>query len=76
MAKVDEPASSAGPVQQAEELTQAAEARAQLAVSPELVAGSVPEYVRASLSRIRAGQVGVLPVVGGLVARLRRSSSR
>ena len=67
MAKVDEPASSAGPVQQAEELTQAAEARAQLAVSPELVAGSVSEYIRASLSRIRAGQVGVLPVVGGLL---------
>jgi len=67
VAKVDEPSSSAGPVQQAEELTQAAEARAQLAVSPELVAGSVPEYLRASLSRIRAGQVGVLPVVGGLL---------
>ena len=67
MAKVDEPASSAGPVQQAEELTQAAEARAQLAVSPELVAGSVPEYLRASLSRIRSGQVGILPVVGGLL---------
>jgi D-xylose transport system permease protein len=67
VAKVDEPASSAGPVQQAEELTQAAEARAQLAVSPELVAGSVPEYLRASLSRIRAGQVGILPVVGGLL---------
>jgi D-xylose transport system permease protein len=67
VAKVDEPASSAGPVQQAEELTQAAEARAQLAVSPELVAGSVPEYLRASLSRIRAGQVGILPVVVGLL---------
>jgi D-xylose transport system permease protein len=67
VAKVDEPASSAGPVQQAEELTQAAEARAQLAVSPELVAGSVPEYLRASLSRIRSGQVGVLPVVAGLL---------
>jgi D-xylose transport system permease protein len=67
VAKVDEPASSAGPVQQAEELTQAAEARAQLAVSPELVAGSVPEYLRASLSRIRSGQVGILPVVGGLL---------
>jgi len=48
-------------------MTQAAEARAQLAVSPELVAGSVPEYLRASLSRIRAGQVGILPVVGGLL---------
>src|SRR5439155_20280024 len=67
VAKVDEPAPSPSSVQQAEELTAAAEARAQLAVSPELVAGSVPEYLRASLSRIRAGQVGILPVVGGLL---------
>ena len=67
MAKVDEPAPSASAVQQSEELTAAAESRAQLAVSPELVAGSVPEYLRASLSRIRAGQVGILPVVGGLL---------
>jgi D-xylose transport system permease protein len=67
VAKVDEPAPSSSPVQQSEELTAAAESRAQLAVSPELVAGSVPEYLRASLSRIRAGQVGILPVVGGLL---------
>jgi len=67
VAKVDEPAPSAESVQQAEELTQAAEERAQLAVSPELVAGSTSEYIRASISRIRAGQVGVLPVVGGLL---------
>jgi D-xylose transport system permease protein len=67
VAKVDEPAPSSSSVQQSEELTAAAESRAQLAVSPELVAGSVPEYLRASLSRIRGGQVGVLPVVAGLV---------
>jgi D-xylose transport system permease protein len=67
VAKVDEPAPSSSSVQQSEELTEAAESRAQLAVSPELVAGSVPEYLRASLSRIRAGQVGILPVVGGLL---------
>ncbi|TMK94440.1 MAG: sugar ABC transporter permease, partial [Actinobacteria bacterium] len=67
VAKVDEPAPSSSSVQQSEELTAAAESRAELAVSPELVAGSVSEYLRASLSRIRAGQVGVLPVVGGLL---------
>jgi D-xylose transport system permease protein len=67
VAKVDEPVPSSSPVQQSEELTAAAESRAQLAVSPELVAESVPEYLRASLSRIRAGQVGILPVVGGLL---------
>jgi D-xylose transport system permease protein len=63
VAKIDEPA----PIPQAEELTEAAEAKAQLAVSPELVAGSVSEYFRASLSRIRAGQTGVLPVIAGLL---------
>jgi D-xylose transport system permease protein len=63
MAKIDEPT----PIPQAEELTEAAEAKAQLAVSPELVAGSVSEYFRASLSRIRAGQTGVLPVIAGLL---------
>jgi D-xylose transport system permease protein len=65
MAKVDEP--SSGSVQQAEELTREAEAKAQLAVAPELVAGSLSEYVRASIVRLRAGQTGVLPVIAGLV---------
>jgi D-xylose transport system permease protein len=65
MTTVDEP--SSGSVQQAEELTQEAEDKAQLAVSPELVAGSLSEYVRASLARLRAGQTGVLPVIAGLV---------
>jgi D-xylose transport system permease protein len=54
MAEVDEP-------------TEAAEARAQLAVAPELVAGSVSEYIRASLARVKAGQTGVLPVIAGLI---------
>jgi D-xylose transport system permease protein len=62
MAKVDEPAPPSGSTQQPE-LTKAAE----LAVAPELVAGSLSEYVRASISRIRAGQMGVLPVIAGLV---------
>jgi D-xylose transport system permease protein len=62
MSKVDEPAPPSGSTQQPE-LTKAAE----LAVAPELVAGSLSEYVRASISRIRAGQMGVLPVIAGLV---------
>ena len=36
--------------------------------SPELVAGSVGEYGRILLQRIRSGQSGALPVVVGLVA--------
>jgi D-xylose transport system permease protein len=38
-----------------------------LAFSPELVATSVPEYLRMSLARIRSGETGVIPVVGGLL---------
>jgi len=49
------------------ELSGAAAAEADLAVSPELVAGSLREYMRASFARVRGGDSGVLPVVGGLL---------
>jgi D-xylose transport system permease protein len=49
------------------ELTEAAAAEADLAVAPELVANSLGEYLKASLARVRAGESGVLPVVGGLL---------
>ncbi|HUL85974.1 MAG TPA: hypothetical protein VLX89_10750, partial [Actinomycetota bacterium] len=65
MAKVDEPAP--GVSKEEERSEEAAEASAELAVSPELVAGSVSEYLRASFARIRAGDTGILPVVGGLL---------
>ncbi|MBO0686841.1 MAG: ABC transporter permease, partial [Candidatus Dormibacteraeota bacterium] len=48
------------------EVTEAA-ATAQLEVPPELVASSLGEYMRAWIARIRAGESGVLPVIGGLV---------
>ncbi len=67
MAKVEEPAPAPGDAAPVEELTEAAAREAELAVSPELVAGSVREYVRASLARMRAGESGVLPVVAGLL---------
>jgi D-xylose transport system permease protein len=38
-----------------------------VAVPPELVAGSVSEYLRATWSRIKGGETGVLPVVAGLL---------
>lgn len=66
MAKVDEPAPPVGEAA-ADELTEAAARQAELAVSPELVAGSVSEYMRAWLARVKAGQSGVLPVLGGLI---------
>lgn len=48
------------------EVTEAA-ATAQLEVPPELVANSLGEYARAWVARVRAGESGVLPVIGGLV---------
>jgi D-xylose transport system permease protein len=40
---------------------------AELEIPPEIVAQSLNEYLRAWLARIRAGESGVLPVIGGLV---------
>jgi D-xylose transport system permease protein len=63
VSKVDEPT---GPEIPPEELTEVAARQAELAVPAELVAGSAGEYVRSSIARIRAGEAGILPVVGGL----------
>src|SRR5437899_2248693 len=61
MAKVDEPIPPAdAPVNEAA-------SRAALEAAPELVADSLSEYLRAWVSRVRAGESGVLPVVGGLL---------
>jgi ABC-type xylose transport system permease subunit len=48
-------------------VTEAAAARAELAVSPEIVANSLGEYFRGWLARIKAGESGVLPVIVGLI---------
>ena len=45
-----------------------AESAAEVAVSPELAAGSLRDYLRLWLARLRGGESGVLPVVVGLVA--------
>src|SRR5947209_8487847 len=49
-----------------EAITEAAAAQAELAVAPELVATSLADYLRAAWTRVRGGESGVLPVVGGL----------
>ena len=49
-----------------EDLTSGA-APGALVAPPEVTATSLPEYFRASIVRIRAGEAGVLPVVGGLI---------
>ena len=61
------PAAAQPPADNGETLTEAAASQATLAVSPEIVAGSLREYARAWLARIRAGESGILPVVVGLV---------
>lgn len=61
MATLDKPPVGAEPV------TAAANTQAALAVSPELVSDSFTDYLRATIARIRGGESGILPVVGGLV---------
>jgi D-xylose transport system permease protein len=50
-----------------EEVAAAAERRAELAMPASIAAGSVREYARSSLARVKSGQSGVLPVVGGMI---------
>jgi D-xylose transport system permease protein len=63
MARVEEPPASP------DEDVGAATEEEQLAtaVSPEIVANSFGEYVRAWWARVRGGDTGILPVVGGLL---------
>jgi D-xylose transport system permease protein len=56
-----------GTIAEPEEITEAAATEADLALAPELVADSLGEYLRARWVRIRAGDAGVLPVIGGLL---------
>ncbi len=44
-----------------------ASAGADIAVGPELVANSLGEYLRVAVSRVKGGDSGILPVVGGLI---------
>jgi D-xylose transport system permease protein len=62
MAKVEEP-----PPPTQEPLTEKASAQADLAVAPALVATSFVDYLKAYVARVRGGDSGVLPVVGGLI---------
>jgi D-xylose transport system permease protein len=51
-----------------EELDQPEADKAALVAAPELVAQTFGEYVRAWILRIRGGDAGALPVIGGLLA--------
>jgi D-xylose transport system permease protein len=62
VARVDEPIPPVEP-----EIPDEASAAPDVAMSPELTAGSVSEYLKSSIARIRGGQTGVLPVVAGIL---------
>jgi D-xylose transport system permease protein len=49
------------------ELTAGAATHADLAVAPDVMANTLNEYLRATYLRIRGGESGVLPVIGGLI---------
>ncbi|HVI35546.1 MAG TPA: hypothetical protein VM684_04905, partial [Gaiellales bacterium] len=48
-------------------MTDAAARKAELALPPDIAADSVSGYLRTSMARAKAGESGVLPVVGGLI---------
>jgi D-xylose transport system permease protein len=50
-----------------ETLSAAAARQAELAINPEMAVESLGDYVRGWIARLRGGESGVLPVVGGLV---------
>ncbi|HSS54302.1 MAG TPA: hypothetical protein VLK79_06610 [Gaiellales bacterium] len=50
-----------------EPMTAAAARKAELALPPDIAADSISGYLRTSLARVRAGESGVLPVIGGLL---------
>ena len=50
-----------------DEVSAAAATQAELAVAPELVATSLRDYLGSVVARVRGGESGVLPVVGGLI---------
>src|ERR1700731_1745785 len=67
MAKVEDPIPPGVAAADPEPMSDAAATQANLAVAPELLAESLPDYLRAAYARIRGGASGVLPGVGGLV---------
>ena len=62
-----EPDPPTAAVHEDEPTTKAAARKAALAVNPDITATTLPEYLRAGVARIRGGESGVLPVVGGLM---------
>jgi D-xylose transport system permease protein len=66
MADLDEPTGT-GTEARPDAVTDEAARSADLAVPAELMSGSVSEYFRMSLVRIRGGEAGVIPVVAGLI---------
>ena len=68
MSEVEDPtpATTEGGEQDAP-MTAAAARKAELALPPDIAADSISGYLRTSVARIKGGESGVLPVVGGLL---------
>src|SRR4051795_4693049 len=68
MSEVEDPTpATADSGEQDAPMTDAAARRAELALPPDIAADSVSGYLRTSMARAKAGESGVLPVVGGLI---------
>src|SRR3954451_13941651 len=68
MSEVEDPTpATADSGEQDAPMTDAAARRAELALPPDIAADSISGYLRTSLARVKAGESGVLPVVGGLI---------
>jgi D-xylose transport system permease protein len=68
MSEVEDPTpAKAAAGQHDEPMTAAAARKAELALPPDIAADSVSGYLRTSVARIKGGESGVLPVVGGLI---------
>ncbi len=68
MSEVEDPTPAKTDVGEHDEpMTAAAARKAELALPPDIAADSISGYLRTSLARVKAGESGVLPVVGGLL---------
>src|SRR3954462_8493773 len=68
MSEVEDPTpATADSGEQDAPMTDAAARRAELALPPDIAADSISGYLRTSMARAKAGESGVLPVVGGLI---------
>ncbi|MCU1355558.1 MAG: hypothetical protein JWM89_976 [Acidimicrobiales bacterium] len=67
LASTDPPSATVGATATANDEANGSDSQAALAAAPEVMADSLAEYVRGWYLRVKGGDSGVLPVVGGLI---------